>query len=218
MSKTIGQFRIALFTPAEIEHSRRLAEGVLRFQREHPEVVVRDFRFLGEEQLDTERAPAGWDAWRPSGAIIFWALADGDPVWLRRYGCPVVNTCADCPHEIFPRVTTNMASVAELTCAHFLKQGYPHWGFIGLKGFDGARQRYEALRKKASAHSREVHFLELAHNPTAGLVHLLQAASEEPALSTFLRNTEKPIGIGTPNDGVARPPRSKYRPKREGLL
>lgn len=181
--------------------------GVVEYVNTQPSLSLRDLRYMTNPQTpdQLERGKPPWtglvDGVITSEGVERDAKETAD--WMLRGNVPVVNLGADVVDPRIPIVHTSFDSVGQLAANHFLDMGIRHFAVIGFVLSHASQLRRDAFIRTLAGHGQTAAAHDLSThvegiNDDATILH------REAGLIKLLQTIQKPVGILTVNDGVAR--------------
>jgi LacI family transcriptional regulator len=194
--------RLGFFAVHDSEYAKRVVDGILRYQAEVGECVVRDFRYDAkllniDPQWFTRQRP--WESWQPDGLVVH---THNDPrmyEWIGAGGLPVVNTTS-CPTP-FCAVHISFDGIARLAIEHFQQRGFSKFAYIAFEGFD---QRCVAFEQRLKAAGFPLTAIDYGNYPSNLDEDVDRILASDSRLDDLLRNARQPLAILANNDAVGR--------------
>ena len=180
---------IALIVETSTLQSWALIEGVTRYTREHERWTLD----LCDANLGAS-LPEWIAGWRGDGVIA--RLDDvrvADAVRRRRY--PAVDLSAAGFISASPCVVPDEGAIAALVSDHFLERGFTRFGFLGVKGDCGSRERQRAFEGRVAKAGFQCESLRFAQSR--------DVAADDRRIANWLWGVPKPVGILCAYDTLA---------------
>jgi LacI family transcriptional regulator len=192
--------------------SSRPLGGIIEYCRAHRHIELRDFSVdhRGRVSLDDEPDPP----WKGRVDGLIWAQGfKGDPAdaldYFRRGEAPVVGVTSDLIDPELPTVFLDPVSVARLAAEELLHFGCRSLVFVGVGVSMASPLREAAFREALNERDGRCHAVTLPDTflGAAEAIYDREALADHPfyeRLAEPLRHAERPVGVWTLNDPLAR--------------
>ena len=137
--------RVAILVETSTDWGRRVIQGILKYIDQHTV-----WQLFIEPRGASERLelPAEWQGDGVIARVIDERMAEH----LQTRRIPVVNVSAiQTPGPQFPRVSSDVAAIAQLAVQHFLERGFKHFAYLSLLGLEYAARQRDAFVQAATA-------------------------------------------------------------------
>ncbi|WP_425398751.1 substrate-binding domain-containing protein [Aeoliella sp.] len=176
---------------------RGITRGVYRFLR-----VNRHWRIKGDGQYPLLQ----WEevaSWRGDGLIAV-VNSERHLEILTSAGVPAVNTGSRIIDPQFANVACDSRAIGELAAEHLLHCGLKHFLFMSELRWENERQRFEAFEETVTKAGSQCQGLKLDVNEYVAADSSGHYRPDLNAIAKALKLARKPLGVCTPNSGLAR--------------
>lgn len=174
-------YKIAVIVETMNVYGQGIIRGICRYLGEHPECTL----FYEERTL--ESPPPSWlTRWKGDGIIVRDRTGKSCNIALKT-GAKVIDLSEHRRPKI-PTVYSDHAACSRLAAEHFMRRGFTHFGFVGIKGRPFSQKRRDAFVR---AIGEDVHLFELQDDERA----FASWGNDYSILTEWLRKLPKPVGI-----------------------
>jgi len=207
MSNQATEQTVGYFGAAWQEIVNRWLNGMLQYLAGREELVLRDFRYARDFDVDDASPPPPWTG-QVSGIILSFGIVGNETEeiarWIRRGGVPAVSLVNEWYHPAIPVVSTDCSAVIRMAADYYVEQGYQHFAYVGdtVNPLDSDNCS-TIFRRRLSEHGFEALASDLTFRPGATTEDLARA-DEQKDVSRMLRDAPKPLGVFAISDAHAR--------------
>lgn len=177
--------KVALLLETSSSWGRRIIQGAAGFARQHAHWQMFTEPRGIEERL---RVPTSWKG----DGIIARVTSSAMALELSSLRIPVVNVSGvSIPEARFPKITTDMTSLAEMALQHFLDRGFQNFAYFSLRGVSYVATQCNAFVTASEAAGARCSVFELKSQYGAEP----DWNSDLDQIGEWLRKLELPVGI-----------------------
>ena len=185
---------VALLIETSLAPEREILRGIARYLREQ-----RPWSPSHEPQGLSDGVPSWLRHWRGDG-IIARIQSERMAQEIRTTGLPVVDVLGAVPGLQFPLVHVDHGAIGRMAAEHLLERGLRHFGYFGVPGENGSRQRYEAFQRAVLGSGSAVSSCELPFHP----LNLLSCDHMTDFVTQWVAALPKPAGVFVCRDQLGR--------------